>query len=134
MATPFPGIGASILLCLATNFAAAQASTSIPADAAPAASASALKAKSLPSLGYESAFGRYRPFAEQPLTPWREANDVVRRVGGWQAYAREAQSAASGADSAPSASPRAAPPPGVAASQGSPRPAAPHNHSGHSTK
>lgn len=134
MATPFPGIGVPILLCLATNFAVAQASTSRPAGVPPAASAAAPKAKSLSILGYESAFERYLPFAEQPLTPWREANDVVRRIGGWQAYAREAQSAASAADAATSASPRAAPPPGTPASQVSPRPVAPAGHSGHIPK
>lgn len=43
------------------------------------------------SSAYRSAFADYRPFAEQPLTPWRQANDAVAQIGGWQAYAREGQ-------------------------------------------
>ena len=34
----------------------------------------------------------------QPL-PWRQANDTVRDIGGWRAYARAAQAAASAASS-----------------------------------
>lgn len=48
---------------------------------------------SLPIAGpsYQSAFDDYRPFGEEQLTSWREANDTVGRIGGWRAYAREAQ-------------------------------------------
>lgn len=44
----------------------------------------------LPSL-YTSAFDGYRRFSEEELVPWRASNDRVREIGGWQAYAREAQ-------------------------------------------
>jgi hypothetical protein len=44
--------------------------------------------------GYTSAFQGYRRFSDQPVTPWRESNDLVGRIGGWQAYARESQAAA----------------------------------------
>jgi hypothetical protein len=54
-----------------------------PASAsAPAAAASAV---------YRSAFEGYRPFKEQPVGSWRQANDIVGHIGGWQAYAREGQ-------------------------------------------
>ncbi|MBC7938909.1 MAG: hypothetical protein H7Z19_03950 [Chitinophagaceae bacterium] len=39
---------------------------------------------------YRSAFEGFRPFADQPVGSWRDANDTVGRVGGWRAYAREA--------------------------------------------
>ena len=38
-----------------------------------------------------SAFDTYQPFTEEKLLPWKDANDTVGRVGGWKAYAREAQ-------------------------------------------
>ncbi|MFT3778931.1 MAG: hypothetical protein QM772_11770 [Ottowia sp.] len=40
-----------------------------------------------------SAFEGYRAYAEPPATGWRQANDTVGRIGGWRAYAREAQAA-----------------------------------------
>jgi hypothetical protein len=43
------------------------------------------------SSSYRSAFTGYRGLADSPRVPWREANDRVRDIGGWKAYAREAQ-------------------------------------------
>jgi hypothetical protein len=40
---------------------------------------------------------------------WREANDRVRRVGGWRAYAREIQTGESAADEARAATKPTAP-------------------------
>lgn len=42
---------------------------------------------------WRSAFDGYQPYAEPALTPWRESNDTVGRIGGWRVYAREAQEA-----------------------------------------
>ncbi len=42
---------------------------------------------------YESALRDYRAFADEPIASWREANDTVRRIGGWQTYSREAYQA-----------------------------------------
>ena len=42
---------------------------------------------------YRSAFAGYRRYSDQPVASWTASNDVVGRVGGWQAYAREAQAA-----------------------------------------
>jgi hypothetical protein len=33
----------------------------------------------------------YKPFIDENLIPWREANDTVGRIGGWREYAREAR-------------------------------------------
>ena len=54
----------------------------------------------VPVPAYASAFEGYRPLKDQPVTSWREANELVRRIGGWQAYAREAQGGASAASGA----------------------------------
>lgn len=104
-----------------------------PVSAAPPASAAS--AASASGMGYRSAFEGYRAFKDQPVQPWREANDLVGQIGGWQAYAREGQGGppagsgpgASGPSSAPSMPgmpgmrmpPSASPAPSRAASQGS---------------
>jgi hypothetical protein len=46
------------------------------------------RASALPK--YVSPLRDYRAFADQPVGSWREANETVRRIGGWQAYSREA--------------------------------------------
>ena len=43
------------------------------------------------ALRYDSAFSRYKPYRDEKATPWREANDTVTQIGGWRAYAKEAQ-------------------------------------------
>ena len=52
-----------------------------------------------------SAFETYRPFADQEVAPWRQSNDTVREIGGWRAYAREAQQQAQDAGPAIPAEP-----------------------------
>jgi hypothetical protein len=44
-------------------------------------------------LVYVSVFGPYRAFADEPITSWRDANELTERIGGWRAYAREAREA-----------------------------------------
>lgn len=63
-----------------------------PAAAQPAAGA------------YNSAFEGYRPFAAGEVGDWRKANDTVRDIGGWRAYAREIQGGAQ-SSSQPAAAP-----------------------------
>jgi hypothetical protein len=46
---------------------------------------------SVPALAYESALSRYRRAADGRAIPWRESNDTAALIGGWRAYAREAQ-------------------------------------------
>ena len=43
------------------------------------------------SLRYDSVFARYKSYRDEKATPWREANDTVTQIGGWRAYAKEAQ-------------------------------------------
>lgn len=51
---------------------------------------------SLPDLlDADKAFESYRSYADQEVASWPKANDEVGRIGGWQAYAREAQAPAS---------------------------------------
>jgi len=50
---------------------------------------------------YRSAFEGHRNYSDEPRSvPWRQANDEVGRIGGWRAYAREAQAAAAAASAA----------------------------------
>ena len=63
---------------------------------------------------YQSVFEGYQAISEPKLTPWRAANDTVRDVGGWRAYAKEAAAANATATTAapqPSTSPTGAPKP-----------------------
>lgn len=43
----------------------------------------------LTNLNYTSPIGAYQAYVDQPVQSWREANDLVGRIGGWRAYARE---------------------------------------------
>jgi hypothetical protein len=58
----------------------------------------------VPAVVYASSFAASKAAVDPPAPSWREANDTVARIGGWRAYAREAQQP----DPAPSA-PAAAP-------------------------
>ncbi|MFT4193951.1 hypothetical protein [Ottowia sp.] len=69
---------AGLLLWALCAGAGAQQQPAAPASAPPAA---------------RSAFEGYRAYAEPPAIDWRQANDTVGRIGGWRAYAREAQAA-----------------------------------------
>lgn len=60
-------------------------------------------------LVYRSPFTGYKKLAaEASPVAWRDANDAVLRIGGWRAYAREANAAAS-APAAAASSPASAP-------------------------
>ena len=48
-----------------------------------------------------SAFAGYRRFDDVKLIPWQQANDTVRAIGGWRAYAKEAQEPAPASGAAP---------------------------------
>jgi hypothetical protein len=54
-----------------------------------------------PALHYRSALAAYRRPADAPASGWREANEAVERIGGWRAYAREAQAPAASAPTPP---------------------------------
>lgn len=41
------------------------------------------------SVSYVSVFSTYMFYQDQPVTSWREANDLTGKIGGWRFYARE---------------------------------------------
>jgi hypothetical protein len=49
----------------------------------------------VPVAVHEPALARYRRFSDEPPIAWREANNTADAIGGWRAYAREAQGATS---------------------------------------
>lgn len=95
-----------------------------PKQAAPAAQPAAAQRgdpsdarADVPRLVYRSPLQGYRPYADTEPASWIEANKTVAAVGGWRAYAKEAQQpdapeAASASASAPKpgAKPEAAKP------------------------
>ena len=82
---------------------------------------------SAPALRYVSSFSQYRLLGDEKPASWRDANDTVARIGGWRAYAREAQQPdpASSAPAAPAAPPA---PAAVTNDKAKPTPA---GHGGH---
>jgi hypothetical protein len=63
-------------------------------------------------LIYRSAFTGYKKLAaESPPLAWREANDAVLRIGGWRAYAREANAPAASSPAPVASAPASAPDP-----------------------
>ena len=67
-----------------------------------------------PRASYSSPFAAYRGYRDEPLRPWRDSNELARRLGGWKAFAggqepklgeREAKPAKAEAQPAPAGSP-----------------------------
>ncbi len=97
-----PSASLALLTLLLTSLqAGAQATTThqhpVPATAAagnatpaPAAGSAAPAQARETTQPFASAYRNYRRFdPNEPLTDWRRANDTVREIGGWQAYAKE---------------------------------------------
>ena len=42
-------------------------------------------------VSYTSPIADYQPFVDEKITSWKVANDKVGQIGGWRAYAKEAQ-------------------------------------------
>jgi hypothetical protein len=84
----------------------------LPQSAAKPARVDPLDAKAaVAPLVHRSALAGYRRLdAESPPLNWRAANDAVERIGGWRAYAREANAPASGPSASPSPDTRASRP------------------------
>lgn len=59
---------AAVVVCLLSSFAAAQTTVS-----------------------YTSPIADYLPFVDEKVSSWKAANDKVGQIGGWRAYAKEAQ-------------------------------------------
>jgi hypothetical protein len=49
---------------------------------------------SVPPAVYVSPLRQYQPLREEPVASWRAANERVEKIGGWRAYAKEAQDTA----------------------------------------
>jgi hypothetical protein len=43
------------------------------------------------SVSYTSPIADYKTFVDEKVTSWKAANDKVGQIGGWRAYAKEAQ-------------------------------------------
>ena len=81
---------------LAATAFAQQSAPSVTQPPAPDAAAASV---------YRSAWSGYRPFADEKPITWKDANDEVRRIGGWRAYLRESQGQPSGGAGAASTAP-----------------------------
>ena len=46
---------------------------------------------SVPRAVYRSSLADYRVISDEKLRSWKETNATVGRIGGWRAYAKEAQ-------------------------------------------
>lgn len=42
-----------------------------------------------PALDYRSPLSDYQGLDDEPMHNWREANELVGRIGGWRTYAQE---------------------------------------------
>ncbi len=104
MLAPFMRWLTPAALCAAACAAAAQTPPPAPRRADPL-DASA----SVPAIVHESSLRRYRRAVDDPVIPWREANDTAARIGGWRSYARLAQQPASSASAPGAAQPVPAP-------------------------
>jgi hypothetical protein len=85
----------------------------------------------VPSQQYQSPLKGYQPSMPGTVGSWRQANDVVREVGGWKVYLREAQAEdpkPSEPNMAPKAAPNAAPTVVPPTPQAPVKPAASHHH------
>ncbi|MBI5716318.1 MAG: hypothetical protein HZC37_01370 [Burkholderiales bacterium] len=92
------------LMLASTAYAHAQTPTRARPDPLSAAA-------EVPSAQYQSSLARYQRHADQPVGSWKAVNETVNRVGGWRAYAREAQEApAPAAAPAPASAHPASPP------------------------
>lgn len=101
MSSKFQCVASAALLAAAWPVAMAQVQApQAPTASMPAARLAPAAAVPVPRAASSSAFEGYKRFDDQPVGSWRDANDTVGRLGGWQAYAREAQGHGASADSA----------------------------------
>ena len=89
-------LGGSLLLLFAflvvsSSVGYAQSTTAGSGAAAPSKSLEVDIAKASSPV-FRSAFDGYQPYREEKMMAWGEANDTAARIGGWLAYAKEANS------------------------------------------
>lgn len=58
------------------------------------------------TTSFRSALDGYQPHTDEKIRSWKDANDTTARIGGWRAYAKEAQQGAA-ADTASQPDPHA---------------------------
>lgn len=110
------------LIALLTAASLVQAQTQSQGAAARTERADPLDAQvRVPAANHSSALASYRRLGDDKRIDWKEANEAVNRIGGWRAYAREAQQP----EPAPTAPASRAVPAPVAASGAAPA------HGGH---
>ena len=73
---------------------------------------------SVPRIVYRSSLADYRVLSDEKLTSWKATNDNVGRIGGWRAYAKEAQQPESAGNSTPPGADKPAPADGAKPMQG----------------
>ena len=99
-------------------FAGAATAATIGVSAQAAAPAAVPASPPAATAPYASAFDAYRSFSAGEVGDWRHANETVREIGGWRAYAREIQGGAAQSATPPSgAAPSAAPSPPASGQQ-----------------
>lgn len=81
-----------LLAALAAAVSCVAAQAQAPAQPSDTRRAADAQAADRP-IPFNSTLRSYRGFADEPVAPWREANDTVLRIGGWQAYGRESREA-----------------------------------------
>lgn len=103
---------AAMALLVAASIAQAQGTPARSEAAHPRADPLDPQAR-VPAATYPSPLAGYRRLGEDKPVSWKAANETVHRIGGWRAYAREAQAPdaapAAGARGAPAAAPASAP-------------------------
>lgn len=82
---------------------ASMAALAASAQTAPEATVAAGPASRTSASAYVSALQDFQSFKEEKMQPWRQVNDTVGRIGGWRAYAKEAQQPSGHSDAAPAA-------------------------------
>ena len=73
---------------------------------------------SVPPAIYRSSLSDYRLLSDEEVTSWKESNDKVGRIGGWRAYAKEAQAPEPAGASTPPGADKPAPVDGAKPMQG----------------
>ena len=76
----------------------------IAACAVSAVQAAAAQGTAAP-IDYKSAFDGYQRFSDEEVQPWKDSNATVEKIGGWRAYAKEAQGAKAPASAASGSAP-----------------------------
>jgi hypothetical protein len=108
--------GIPAIALLAASFAQAQGTASRTERADPLDPQARV-----PVVIYQSPLAKYRRLGDDTSVSWKAANETVNRIGGWRAYAREAQQpdpAASAAGGRGTPAPEATPSPGSAPARG----------------